>query len=127
MNSGHAADWLRADDASFQSVADLREPRADFVPTVCTAVMIKTAMSEAISAYSIAVAPDSSWAKFFIDLNTGLLLLQTLIGGQLVLPARLEPTYPYQLSLKLILIFTNDCFGKVQSTTRLRLASIHES
>ena len=60
-----------------------------FVPTVCTAVMIKTAMSEAISAYSIAVAPESSWAKFFIDLNTGLLLFQTPVSGQLgfLLPA----------------------------------------
>ena len=37
------------------------------VPTVWTAVMMKTAISEAISAYSIAVTPDSSATNLFID------------------------------------------------------------
>src|SRR5579863_3078005 len=41
------------------------------VPTVWTATIMKTAISEAISAYSIAVAPDSSAAKFLMDLNIG--------------------------------------------------------
>ncbi len=31
--------------------------------------MMKTAMSEAISAYSIAVTPDLSAAKFFMELH----------------------------------------------------------
>jgi hypothetical protein len=59
------------------------------LPRVVTAVMITTAISAAISAYSIAVTPESSWAKFFTDLNIGLLLLQTPISGQLrfLLPA----------------------------------------
>src|SRR6516165_3000349 len=39
------------------------------VPTFCTATMIKTAIKDAIRAYSIAVTPDSSLTKFLIDLN----------------------------------------------------------
>jgi hypothetical protein len=80
-----------------------------FVPTVPTAVMIKTAMSAAISAYSIAVTPASSWANFFIDLNIALLPLQTLNQRPTRFPAaRLSPKYPYPLSFGLIRFFTND-------------------
>ena len=53
-----------------------------FVPTVDTAVMMKTAMREAISAYSIAVAPDSLAAKFFDGLEHYLLLLRKTIQRQ---------------------------------------------
>jgi uncharacterized membrane protein len=40
-----------------------------WVPTNWTATMIKTAISDAIRAYSIAVTPELSATKFFIDFN----------------------------------------------------------
>src|ERR1700761_2830798 len=57
-------------------------------PTDWTAVMMETAMSEAISAYSIAVTPDSSAANFFMDLNTFLLLLRDPIRRETRFPRR---------------------------------------
>ena len=42
-----------------------------FVPTDWTATMIKTAIKDAIRAYSIAVTPESSLTEFFIDFNIG--------------------------------------------------------
>jgi hypothetical protein len=67
-----------------------------FVPTVWTAVMIKTAISDAMRAYSIAVAPESLSTKIFIDLNTELLLFQTPTSGQLgfLLPASPQRIHP---------------------------------
>src|SRR5579871_3704366 len=59
-----------------------------FVPTVDTAVMMKTAMREAISAYSIAVAPDSLPTKFFKDLNIILLLVRNHPAANSVSPRR---------------------------------------
>jgi hypothetical protein len=57
-------------------------------PTVWTAVIMNTAMSEAISAYSIAVTPASSAAKVFMDLNMSLLLLRnSVLGGKSVVRA----------------------------------------
>src|SRR5208282_2414144 len=59
------------------------------VPTVWTAVIMKTAISDAISAYSIAVAPESLTAKFLMDLNIGCSCCETLSSGQLSHPCRL--------------------------------------
>src|SRR5579863_7383285 len=71
-NPETSASYLRVVPISLNTVLTL-------VPTVWTAVIMKTAMSEAISAYSIAVTPDWSAAKAFIDLNIGLLLLRNPI------------------------------------------------
>ena len=107
--SGHAPDWLRGPSRHFRAAPTSVNTVLTFVPTVCTAVMIKTAMSEAISAYSIAVAPESSWAKFFIDLNAWVAPVPNCYQRPTRFPgARLNPTYPYPLSFKLIRIFTND-------------------
>jgi hypothetical protein len=46
-----------------------------FVPTVWTAGIMKTAINDAISAYSIAVAPELLTAKFFHRLEHWSLLL----------------------------------------------------
>ncbi len=45
------------------------------VPTACTAPMITIAMNVAMSAYSIAVTPDSSYTKPVENLNMLLVLL----------------------------------------------------
>jgi hypothetical protein len=50
------------------------------LPTNWRAVIMKTEISEAISAYLIAATPEW-WANFFTDLNIG--LLQVPISGQL--------------------------------------------
>jgi hypothetical protein len=82
-------DWMRAAAYHFRALPTSVNTVLTFVPTVWTAVMIKTAISDAMRAYSIAVAPESLSTKIFIDLNTELLLFQTPTGGQLgfLLPA----------------------------------------
>ena len=53
----HEADRYYSDEAMLLNVV----PK--FVPIVVAAVMIATAIRDAIRPYSIAVAPPSSWAK----------------------------------------------------------------
>ena len=62
-----------------------------FVPRADRAPMRKTAISEAISAYSIAVAPDSLATKDLRDLIITLLLLQKLPSGALTSPLGIRP------------------------------------
>jgi hypothetical protein len=63
---GSAALYLRVLPISVNTVLT-------FAPTVWTAVMMKTAISEAMSAYSIAVTPDLSATNLFMDRTIRLL------------------------------------------------------
>jgi len=75
-----------------------------FVPTVWTAVIMKTAISEAIKAYSIAVAPDSLARNFVADLYIETLLLLNIYPAarSIFLPPDTGQTYPPRLSSGLI-------------------------
>ena len=70
------------------------------VPTVDTAVMMKTAMREAIRAYSIAVAPELVDGKVLHGLEHDLLLVRKPIQRQTLffLPPDTGRKYPWALS-----------------------------
>ena len=70
------------------------------VPTVDTAVMMKTAMREAISAYSIAVAPELVGGEVLDGLEHYLLLLRKTIQRQtrFSMPPDTRQKYPSPLS-----------------------------
>jgi hypothetical protein len=81
---GSAALYLRVLPISVNTVLT-------FAPTVWTAVMMKTAISEAMSAYSIAVTPDSSATNLFLDRTIRLLPHKDRLAKNRVFPPLTVP------------------------------------